>query len=73
MQEIVIEGLEIDIIEKIKKARSKDEEVVKVVKQMKKAKVKILKNNEWQLEEDLVLKERKIYMPKEESLRAEII
>ena len=28
MQEVVIEGLEVDIVEKIKKARSKDEEVV---------------------------------------------
>ena len=45
MQEVVIEGLEVDIVEKIKKARSKDEEVVKVVEQMKKAKVKMLRND----------------------------
>ena len=73
MQEVVIEGLEVDIVKKIKKARSKDEEVVKVVEQMKKARVKMLKNNEWQLKRDLVLKEEKIYILKDKSLRAEII
>ena len=42
LEEVVIEGLEVDIVEKIKKARSKDEEVIKVVEEIKKAKVKIL-------------------------------
>jgi len=42
LQEAVIKGLEEVILEKIKKARSKDEEVVRVVEQMKKARVKIL-------------------------------
>jgi len=31
LQEVVIEGLEVKILEKIKKARSKDEDVVRVV------------------------------------------
>jgi len=39
---VVIEGPEVDILEKIKKARSKNKEVVKVVEEIKKAKVKIL-------------------------------
>ncbi len=38
----MIEGPEVDIVEKIKKARSKDEEVVRVVEEMKKAGVKVL-------------------------------
>jgi len=42
LQEVVIEEPEVDIIEKIKKARSKDEEVVGVVEEMKKAKVEVL-------------------------------
>ena len=37
-----IEGLEVDIVEKIKKARSKDKKIVRVVEEMKKAKVKVL-------------------------------
>ena len=40
--EVVIEGPEVDIVEKIKKTKSKDEKVVRVVKEMKKAKVKVL-------------------------------
>jgi len=40
---------------------------------MKKAGVKELQGNEWQIEGDLVLKEGKVYMPKDEKLRAEVI
>ena len=40
---------------------------------MKKARVKKLRENEWQIEEELVLKEEKIYIPKDEELRVEII
>ena len=42
MQEIIIEGPEVEIVKKIKKARSKDEEVVRVVEEIKKAGVKVL-------------------------------
>jgi len=68
-----MEGPEIDIIEKIKKARSKDEEVVRIVKEMKKAKVKESRGEEWKIEGELVLKEGKIYVPKDMELRAKII
>ena len=40
---------------------------------MKKAKVRELQGNEWQIEGDLVLKEGKVYVPRNEKLRAEII
>jgi len=39
----VIEGPKVDILEKIKIARSKNEEVVRVVKEMKKVGVKVLR------------------------------
>ena len=68
----MIEGSEVDIIEKMKKARSKDKDVVRIVEEMKKAGVKELQGNEWKIEWDLVLKERKVYVLKKE-LRAEII
>jgi len=42
LQEVIIEGLEVGILEKIKKARSKDEDVVRVVEEIKKAKVREL-------------------------------
>ena len=73
MYEIVIEGPEVEIVEKIKKARSKDEDIVRVVEEMKKAEVKELRENEWKIEGDLVLKEGKIYVPKDEELRAEVV
>jgi len=40
MYEVVVEGPEIDLLEKIKKARSKDEDVIKVVEEMKRMGVK---------------------------------
>ena len=73
MMEVVVEGLETKLVEKIKNAREKNEEVVRVVEEMKKAEVKILRGNEWQIEEELVLKERKVYMLKNEKLKMEII
>jgi len=73
LSEVVIEGPEINIVEKIKKARDKDEEVVRVVEEIKKAGVKVLQEDKWQMEGDLVLKEGKIYIPKDEELRVEII
>ena len=73
MYEVVVEGPEVDILEKIKKVRSKDEDVVRVVEEMKKVGVKELRGNEWKIEGELVLKEGKIYVLKDEKLRVEII
>ena len=44
---------------KIKKAKDKDEEVIKVVEEMKKVGIKMLTNKEWQIEKGLVLKKKK--------------
>ena len=60
-------------LKKLKKLEIKDDEIVKVVEEMKKTKVKVLRNNEWQIEDKLVLKERKVYVSKDKSLRLEII
>jgi len=46
LHEVVIDGPKVDIIEKIKKARSKDKEVVRVVEEMKKVGVKTLRGEE---------------------------
>ena len=73
LSEVVIEGPEVDILEKIKKVRSKDEDVVRVVEKMKKAGVKEVRGEEWKIEGDLVLKEEKVYVLKDEELRVEII
>ena len=60
-------------MKRIKEARDKDEEVIKVVEEMKKAGVKTLRDEEWQIEKGLVLKEGRVYVPKDEKLRVEII
>ena len=46
MMEVVVEGSEMMLLEKIKKAREKDEEVVRVVEEIKKAGVKNLRGDE---------------------------
>ena len=53
--------------------RGKDKKVVRVVEEMKKAEVRILKKNEWEIERDLVLKEEKIYILKNKRLRIEVV
>ena len=73
MYEVVVEGPDVEIVEKIRKERIKDKDVVRVVEEMKKAGVKELQGNEWKIEDDLVLKEGKIYVPKDEELRIEVI
>ena len=73
MMEQVIEGLEEKIVKKIKEARDKDKEMIKVVEEMKKAGVKMLRDEEWKIEEGLVLKEGRVYVPKNKKLRVEII
>ena len=71
--EQLIEGPDESIIKKIKGARDKNKEVIKVVEEMKKAGVKMLRDKEWKIEEGLVLKEGRVYVPKNEKLRVEII
>jgi len=71
--EQLVEGPEVEIVKKIKEARDKNEEVIKAVEEMKKAEVKTLRDEEWQIEEGLVLKEGRVYVLKDEKLRVEII
>ena len=42
----LIERAKKDIIEKIKKSEARDDEVIKVVEEIKKARVKVLRNKE---------------------------
>ena len=71
MAEVIVEGM--DILEKIKKLEAKDDEVVKAVEEMKKAGVKMLRDEEWREEDSIMLKEGKVYMSKDEALGVEII
>ena len=71
--EVVVEGPETVLVEKIRRAWEKDKKVVRVVEEIKKTEVKALRGDEWEIEEDLVLKKGKVYIPKDEELRLEVI
>jgi len=49
-------------------SEAKNDKIVKAVEKIKKAEVRILRNDEWQIEDNLVLKEGKVYVSKNKSL-----
>jgi len=51
---------------KLKTAREKNDEVVRIVEEMKKAEMKILRDKEWKIERELMLKEENLYIKKGE-------
>jgi len=61
-----------DLKERIIRAQEGNEKVVKAVEELKKAGIKMLKDKEWEIEDGIVMKERRIYGPEGE-LRGEII
>jgi len=61
-----------DLKDRIREAREKDEQVVKAVEKLKKSGIKSIKDKEWSIEDRLVMKEEKIYVP-EGMLRVEVI
>ena len=63
----------IDLLEKIRQSRVRDDKVVKAVEEIKQAGVKVLRNKEWRDIDSVMYKEGKVYVPKDEVLRAEII
>jgi len=66
---IIEEG---DLRERIRKVQEGDEKVVKAVEELKRVGVKTLRDEEWEIEDGVVLKEGRIYVPEEE-LRGEVI
>jgi len=69
VETVIEEG---DLRERIKKAQEGDEKVVKAVEELKKTGVKTLRDEEWEIEDGVVLKEGRIYIPEGE-LRGEVI
>jgi len=64
---------EVDLLEKVRKSKVKDNEVVKVVEEMKQAGVKMLRDKKWREVDGIMYKEGKVYVPKDNILKAEII
>jgi len=69
--EVIVEG--VDLLEKIRQSRVRDDKVVKAVEEMKQVGVKVLRDEEWRDIDSIMYKEEKMYIPKNEALRAEII
>jgi len=69
--EIIVDR--IDLLEEVRKSKVKDDEMVKVVEKMKRARVKVLRDKEWREVDSVMYKEGKVYVPKDNKLRAEII
>ena len=69
--EIIIE--EVDLLEKIRQSKVKNDKVVKTVEEIKQAEVKMLRDEEWREVDSVMYKEKKIYIPKDDKLRVEII
>jgi len=69
--EIIIE--EVDLLEKIRQSKVKNDKVVKTVEEIKQAEVKMLRDEEWREVDGVIYKEKKIYIPKDDKLRVEII
>ena len=68
---VIIKG--VDLLEKVRESKVKDNKVVKVVEEMKRAEVKMLRDEEWREVDGVMYKEGKVYVPKDDKLRAEII
>jgi len=69
--EIIVDR--IDLLEEVRKSKVKNSEVVKAVEEIKKAGVKMLRDKEWREVNSVMYKEGKIYVPKDDKLRVEII
>jgi len=69
--EVIIEG--VDLLDKVRKCKVRDNEVVKAIEEIKRAAVKMLRDKEWRQEDSLILKEEKVYISKDKKLRAEVI
>jgi len=69
--EVIID--EVDLLEKIRGSEAKDDEIVKAVEEMKQTGVKMLRDEEWREKNGLMLRDEKVYVPKDEKLRVEVI
>jgi len=69
--EIIVEG--VDLLKNVKQSKVKDDQVVKAVKEMKWAGVKMLRDKEWREIDGIIYKERKVYVSRDDELRMEIV
>ena len=69
--EIIVDG--VDLLKKVKQSKVRDDEVIKVVEEMKRTRVKVLRDKKQRKENSIMYKKEKVYVPKDNKLRVEII
>jgi len=69
--EIIVDR--VDLLEKVRQSKVRDDKVVKAVEEMKRAGVKMLRDKEWREVDGIIYKEEKVYVPKDDKLRVKII
>jgi len=69
--EIIVDR--VDLLKEVRKSKVKDNKVVKAVEEMKQAGVKMLRDEKWREVDSVMYKEGKVYVPKNDKLRVEII
>ena len=69
--EIIVK--EVNLLEKVRQSKMKDNEVIKAVKEIKWVEVKMLRDKEQREVNSVIYKEGKVYVPKNNVLRVEII
>src|ERR1700677_3902566 len=70
---VLINAEETPLLSEIQKSKIYNKSVVKAIEDLKKSSTKRLCSNEWQLEQDLILFQGKVYIPKDNNLRHKII
>lgn len=71
--EVIAEGPEKSILFKIRKSKAYDESVAKAIEELKRSPTKHLRKEEWSLDQELILFNGKVYVPKDMAIRTEIV
>src|ERR1700677_1911356 len=70
---VLIDAEETPLLSKIRKSKVYDESVVKAIKDLKRSSTKRLRSDKWQLKQDLILFQGKVYVPKDNNLRHKVV
>ena len=70
---IILTGIEDDLLRRIRNAKDLDESVAKAAEQLKKTPTRRMDGEEWAEEQGLLLFNGKVYVPKDQNLRRELV
>ena len=70
---VLLEGSDKVLLQKIRKSKDFDESVIKAVEQLRQTSVKEIHGGEWSEEQGLILFRGKVYVPKDQNLRRDLV